>query len=288
MRPESMLPAASWRHVRASLCIIRLVLCAGVVALACPIPSNAYSTYSLAIVKSDGSVVGDAITDGTPPPGTNMNHTAYATAKRTSPKGRKSVNNGQGRNTYRAEVVLPFDPTDTGTFLEASVHSVYCPCMGMFINCVGSQAQASVPTPAYVSVTGSSADSIQCGSSNFYARRLRITYRVLDAARTPIQIPGMAVQEALSWTSSTCATSDGCGQKPTASTWTTDSTGTITAPDSIYNCSSTCIQGGNCSEDWQQSFSVNSLPVGIINGSTTGMLNCIATSCSTIPQGTTH
>ena len=126
-----MLPAASWRHVRASLCIIRLVLCAGVVALACPIPSNAYSTYSLAIVKSDGSVVGDAITDGTPPPGTNMNHTAYATAKRTSPKGRKSVNNGQGRNTYRAESYCPstrptWEPISRLASTQCIVHAWGC------------------------------------------------------------------------------------------------------------------------------------------------------------------
>ena len=147
MRPESMLPTASWRQVDGTLCVIRLVLCAVIVALASPIRSSAYSTYSLAIVQSDGSVVGDAITDGTPPPGTNMNHTAYATATLTNPKGRKASNNGRGTNTYRAEVVLPFDPTDTGTFTEASVHSAYCPCMGWFIYNAGSSAQVSDAYP---------------------------------------------------------------------------------------------------------------------------------------------
>ena len=75
-----------------------------------------------------------------------MNHTAYATATLTSPKGRRMVNNTQGTNTTHAEALLSFDPTDTGDYLEASTHTVYCPCMGYFIHNVPSQASVPVPT----------------------------------------------------------------------------------------------------------------------------------------------
>jgi len=168
------------------------------------------------------------------------------------------------------------------------------PCVRKLVGCActqvpaAGQAPANVQVPTYVSVKGTPATGPFTCSGGFNTRYLQTYYQVLDSSKAPIQSSGMSVQEQLSWTSSTCATSDGCGQKPTASTWTTDSTGTITQPDTILNCSSTCTHGGSCSEDWQQTFSVNGYPVGIVNGSTTGSVNCIATSCTSTPQGTTH
>jgi hypothetical protein len=155
----------------------------------------------------------------------------------------------------------------------------------------GSQAtSSSYPAdkqrPAFVSVGTATTGSIQCGSTNFFARYLKIPYQVLDTTESPILRSGMKAAEQLSWTSSTCTTSNGCGQKPTAASWSTDSTGSF--PDTIYNCSATCTQGGSCNEDWQQTFTVNAKSVGIINGSTQGTLNCITTSCSSSPQGVTH
>lgn len=252
------------------------------------LPSQAYSYYSGASVGSDGTVYGWGVTDATPPPG--MYHTAYVYTTLTSPKGRVA-NYGQvsAPSTVRQDVSLPFDPADLGTYVVASLSSGFChTCVCWWFQNCRSGASATEPWPAYVGVKSTSTGSTQCGSSSFYARYLKVTYQVLDTTRSPIPISGMTVQESLSWTSSTCTTSDGCGQKPTAGTWTTDSTGTITQPDSIYNCSSTCVQGGSCSEDWQQTFSVDGQSVGIVNGSTTGTVNCIATSCSTSPQGTTH
>ena len=147
---------------------------------------------------------------------------------------------------------------------------------------------ANVQVPGYVGVTGSSADTVQCGTSNFFARRLRVWYQVLDSspAKAPILKAGMAPSEQLTWTSGVCSTSDGCGQKPTAATWSTDANGGFI--DTIYNCSSTCVGGGSCDENWQQTFKVNGASVGIKNGSLTGTLNCIATNCTYTPQGTLH
>jgi hypothetical protein len=132
-----------------------------------------------------------------------------------------------------------------------------------------------VQKPAYVGVVSAKTQtgSTRCGSSNFYARYLYIWYQVLDSSKAPIQAQGMSVAEVLNWTSSTCSTSNGCGQKPSAGSWTTDSTGTIgPLPDEIYNCSSTCMGGSNCTENWQQTFTVGGKPVGIVNGSVVGSL----------------
>ncbi|MGA2982929.1 MAG: hypothetical protein ABSG32_03900 [Terriglobia bacterium] len=76
-----------------------------------------------------------------------MTHTAYATAKLTSPNGRKATGEMEGTNTTQAEATLSYEASDTGTYLEAGTHSVYCPCMGMFINNVGSQASVSNAYP---------------------------------------------------------------------------------------------------------------------------------------------
>jgi hypothetical protein len=151
-------------------------------------------------------------------------------------------------------------------------------------------AAANGVNPAYVGVVSpkTQTGSIRCGSSTFYARYLQVYYQVLDLSKSPIQQQDMTVAEHLSWTSSTCSTSNGCGQEPSPATWTTDNTGTITQPDTVYNCSSTCIGGGSCTENWQQTFTVGGKSVGIVNGSVTGTLNCVSTGCTYTPQATTH
>jgi len=74
----------------------------------------------------------------------------------------------------------------------------------------------------------------------------------------------------------------------TRGTWQTDASGKFTQPDLIRNCSQTCEDGGNCSEDWQQTFTTGTTALGIINGKVKGTLNCITTSCTSDPQGITH
>jgi hypothetical protein len=197
-----------------------------------PAPSHAWSWYSGASVGSDGTVYGWGVTDVTV---YNMYHVAYVTTTLTSPvKHRQASHQGNAQNSVRADVSLPFDPNDLGTYIDSSLSSGYCYtcCCYMFQNC-GSGASATEPWPAYVGLSSSSADSITCSGSNFSAGRLRVWYQVLDATKSAIPIAGMQVSEQLSWSSSVCSTSDSCGQKPSPATWTTDATGTITLPDTI-------------------------------------------------------
>jgi hypothetical protein len=127
---------------------------------------------------------------------------------------------------------------------------------------------------------------LRCGSSNYYAGAWQVPYHVLDSNKSSMQIPTMVVTEQLSWNSAVCATSDGCGQQPAANTWSTDSSGGFV--DTIANCSTLCVAGKSCTEAWQQTFQVWYLPVGIVNGSSTGSENCVTTNCSAYPALTTH
>jgi hypothetical protein len=260
--------------------VLALTLCA-------ELPSYAWTWYSGASVGSNGTVYGWGVTDVTASP---MYHVAYVSTTLTSPVKKRQAASGwvSAQNSVRADVSLAFESDDTGTYEDDSENEGYCyTSMGWFLD-EWTEASATEPWPAYVGLSRSSADSITCSGSNFSAGRLRVWYQVLDATKSAIPIAGMRVSEQLSWSSSVCSTSDSCGQKPSPATWTTDATGTITLPDTIFNCSPTCTQGGSCAENWQQTFEVDGEGVGIVNSSTVGTLNCITTSCSTGPQGTTH
>jgi hypothetical protein len=71
MRPNLISPAGPCQQMSRVACMARLAVFAVAVAIFSPLPSNAYSTYSLITIGSDGSITGCAVTDGTPPPGTN-------------------------------------------------------------------------------------------------------------------------------------------------------------------------------------------------------------------------
>ena len=157
-------------------------------------------------------------------------------------------------------------------------------CVAQSIPCSGS-CTCNVQAPAYVAWAGSFTDSYQC-TSTYSAPELLVTYQVEDSSKSPITVAGVSVSEQLSWSSGACSTSDSCNSKPTPATWSTDSDGTFT--DYIFNCSPTCIDGGSCTEAWQQTFSSDGSPLGIVNGSVVGTLNCVSTSCRTTPQGATH
>jgi hypothetical protein len=107
-----------------------VLLFALAVVLAVPTRSYCYSIYSGTSVGSDGTVYGWAVTDGTPPPGYSMTHTAYGWTSLTSPSGRyvasgPSGTYAQGVNTVRVQVSLPFVPTDLGIFKTISMHGVW-------------------------------------------------------------------------------------------------------------------------------------------------------------------
>jgi hypothetical protein len=96
-------------------------------ALGVPAFSYCYSLYSGSSVGSEGTIYGWGVTDGTPPPYPPMVHNAYSTTTLTSPHGR-SRNSSRlgGVNTVRADVNLPYDPTDLGTYTVQSFHDVWC------------------------------------------------------------------------------------------------------------------------------------------------------------------
>ena len=189
---------------------------------------------------------------------------------------------------YRADAIAGGTANVMGSFTDCTQFDTNpdfdCPCISDQNK--SASGVGAVQAPEYVGVGNALADTVQCGTTNYFARRLTVPYTVLDSNKAAIARAGMSVQEHLSWTSSACATSNGCGQQPSAATWTTNSSGGFT--DTIYNCSATCENSGSCSEDWQQTFTVNGGSVGIVNGSTVGTVNCVATDCSSTPQGTIH
>jgi hypothetical protein len=107
-----------------------VLLFALAVVLAAPGRSYCYSIYSGTSVGSDGTVYGWAVTDGTPPPGYSMTHTAYAWTSLTSPNGRYVASGPSGTytsgvNYVEVEVSLPFNASDLGTYTTQSFGGVW-------------------------------------------------------------------------------------------------------------------------------------------------------------------
>lgn len=125
---KSDLVRLPWRRkVRIRLWVAVLAVAA---ALAVPARCYCYSIYSGTSVGSDGTVYGWGVTDGTPPPGYAMTHTAYVWTSLTSPKGRSTASGPPGYykyavNVVRVDVSLPFDPTDLGTYTTQCFYGVY-------------------------------------------------------------------------------------------------------------------------------------------------------------------
>ncbi|HZP02949.1 MAG TPA: hypothetical protein VFD30_22055 [Terriglobia bacterium] len=97
--------------------------------------ARAWSWYSGTSVDSTGKVWGWAVTDGTDVMGF-MYHVAYVYTTLTSPKGRVSSTAPywyQAMQSVRADVSLPYDPTDLGVYHLASQHRANCSFMGDFI-----------------------------------------------------------------------------------------------------------------------------------------------------------
>ena len=89
-----------------------------------------------------------------------------------------------------------------------------------------------------------------------------------------MNIKGMTVKESMSGTT-TCSN----GTIVDSGQWTTDSTGTLTAPDVIYFC---CLQGANCRLSMDQTFTVNGQSVLVMgaDGVTVGTRNTITIDCT--------
>jgi hypothetical protein len=129
-----------WRYLARGLQQWRgsRILCAAAVAailmVSEPPVSYSYSLYSGSSVGANGTVYGWAVTDGTPPPGFQMTHTAYVRTWLTSPNGRSAYSGSlSGSNWRRGDVLLAFDPDDMGTYYVSTDHGVYCAVWGWII-----------------------------------------------------------------------------------------------------------------------------------------------------------
>jgi len=127
-----------WRAMRPGLNCAALIF---VLTFFGELPSYAYSWYSGASVGSNGTVYGWGVTDGTT---YTMDHIAYVWTTLTSPVKHRQAGPAynSAQNSVRADVSLPFDPGDLGTYLVQSTNQVYCHgCLCDFIN---AQSQAQV------------------------------------------------------------------------------------------------------------------------------------------------
>ena len=183
--------------------------------------------------------------------------------------------------------------TASRSLTAQGVHLVGCGgCPGL--QPMSGQATANAKTAGYVSMYSNTPGTYPCTDSLGHKRTMPsrvIYYQVMDTSSppAPIQQQGIKVAETISFSSSSpCKPSDGCGQRPTATSWTTDPNGIINSPgDIVVNCSATCVEGGECTEVWEQTFTVNGKSVQIINGTTTGARNCWSADCNSGPGGTT-
>jgi hypothetical protein len=127
-----------WRAMRPGLNCAALIF---VFTFFSALPSNAYSWYSGVSVGSNGTVYGWGGTGGTT---FTMYHIAYVWTTLTSPVKHRQAGPAyhSAQNSVRADVWLPFDPGDLGTYLVQSTNQAYdYGCLCYFIN---TQSQAQV------------------------------------------------------------------------------------------------------------------------------------------------
>ena len=160
-----------WRYLARGLQQWRgsRILCAAAVAailmVSEPPVSYSYSLYSGSSVGANGTVYGWAVTDGTPPPGFQMTHTAYVRTWLTSPNGRSAYSGSlSGSNWRRGDVLLAFDPDDMGTYYVSTDHGVYCAVWGWIIALwvAHSNSQKSLVPPSLNCGTQTRGQSATC------------------------------------------------------------------------------------------------------------------------------
>lgn len=139
-------------------------------------------------------------------------------------------------------------------------------------NCSGSGGgPGTVQVPSFLKLVSAPTDNMVCLGLGCEMDR---TYRVVDGNGAPIQKSGMSIKESVSRTGGNCTVSIN-----DAGSWTTDSTGTMTVPDTILFC---CSTGSTCGITLNQTFTVNGAPVLLMpsGGLPTGTHNVITVSCT--------
>ena len=176
---------------------------------------------------------------------------------------------------YQADGIAAGTSNVNGSYTDCSMYDsnpdFSCPCMSTF---TGSGSGAGkVQKPAFVWPSGYSSPISICSGTSC---QIDVTYyHVLDSSENPIDVAGMTAQETV--TSDPSGTSN--VQFADAGQWTTDSTGTFTAPDQVGAC---CPQGGNGTGKIDQSFSVDGYSVQVLSQdkSTVGSHYVISVACT--------
>jgi hypothetical protein len=150
-------------------------------------------------VGSNGTVYGWGVTDVTY---TGMYHMAYVTTTLTSPvKQRQAYLYRSAQNSVRADVSLPFDPDDLGTYLVESFNSGYCyVIMGLILNS-WSQGSLAVPYSAtfIAEMSATPLSTAACAllgappGSSGYERWVQLELR--DSLGSPLAIPNIRVAD---------------------------------------------------------------------------------------------
>jgi hypothetical protein len=111
------------RRPRVFATVLRGAVPASALILFTTLPLYAYVWYSGAAVGRDGTVFGWGVIDVT---SYFIYNKAIVSTTLTSPKGRQASAQSDEQNVARADVSLPFDPNDLGTYFTSSFHSGYC------------------------------------------------------------------------------------------------------------------------------------------------------------------
>lgn len=124
MNPRQKSEVIQRRRPRVFVTTLRGAVLASALTLFTALPFYAYVWYSGASVGSDGTVYGWGVVDVT---SYFMYNKGIVSTTLTSPKGRQASAQSNDQNVARADVSLPFDPNDLGTYYTSSLHSGYCP-----------------------------------------------------------------------------------------------------------------------------------------------------------------
>jgi hypothetical protein len=144
------------------------------------LPSYGYTWYSGAAVGSDGTVYGWGVVDVT---SYLMYNKGIVSTTLTSPKGRQASAQSNDQNVARADVLLPFDPNDLGTYVVSSSHSGYCPWCDCW-------APGSLRTGPYHAPPEENAAPVSSGPAGAQPQTARPDPPgVIDGAENPELIP---------------------------------------------------------------------------------------------------
>ena len=153
----------------------------------------------------------------------------------------------------------------TSGSLQSNKFTQMCPIIGHPL----SGGDNVVAVPKFLQVVSNSCTTQVCQGKSW---ETNLYYRVLDSNEQPINVAGMVIKEFVSQDNGTCHSTIN-----DSSQWLTDSTGTMTSPDS----QDTCGGSNTCQVSFTQTFTVNGYGVLLLTQDKThsGSHNVITTNC---------